>query len=67
MSVTIEDIAKYLGIAASTVSKALNNYSDVSQETKERVLAAARDLDYHPSILLVYSGHENMIWREKSV
>ena len=49
MSVTIEDIAKYLGIAASTVSKALNNYSDISQETKERVLAAARDLDYHPS------------------
>ncbi len=49
MSVTIEDIARHLGIAVSTVSKALNDYSDVSQETKERVLAATRELDYHPS------------------
>jgi len=49
MSVTIEDIARHLGIAVSTVSKALNDYSDVSQETKERVLAAARELNYHPS------------------
>lgn len=49
MSVTIKDIAQHLGIAVSTVSKALNNYSDVSQKTKERVLAAARELDYHPS------------------
>jgi LacI family transcriptional regulator len=49
MSVTIDDIAKHLDIAVSTVSKALNGYSDVSQETKERVLTAARELDYHPS------------------
>jgi DNA-binding LacI/PurR family transcriptional regulator len=49
MSVTIEDIAQQLGIAVSTVSKALNDYADVSQETKDRVLAAASQLDYHPS------------------
>lgn len=49
MPVTIEDIAKHLGLAVSTVSKALNNYSDVSQKTKNRVLEVARELDYYPS------------------
>lgn len=49
MSVTIEDISKRLGISVSTVSKALNDYPDVSQETRERVKEAALALDYHPS------------------
>ncbi len=49
MTVTIEDIAQHLNLAVSTVSKALNGYSDVSQKTKDRVQAAARDLDYHPN------------------
>jgi LacI family transcriptional regulator len=49
MSVTIDDISRQLGISVSTVSKALNDYPDVSQETRERVKAAALALDYHPS------------------
>ena len=49
MSVTIDDISKHLEISVSTVSKALNGYSDVSEHTRERVLEAARDLGYHPS------------------
>ena len=49
MSITIVDISKYLGISPSTVSKALNGYDDISQETRERVLAAAQELGYHPS------------------
>lgn len=49
MSVTIEDISRQLGISVSTVSKALNAYPDVSEATRQRVLAAARELDYHPS------------------
>jgi DNA-binding LacI/PurR family transcriptional regulator len=49
MPVTIQDIAQQLGIAASTVSKALNDYSDVSEATRKRVQAAARELGYHPS------------------
>jgi DNA-binding LacI/PurR family transcriptional regulator len=48
MSVTIDDIAQQLNLSISTVSKALNNYSDVSQKTKDRVLATAHELDYHP-------------------
>ncbi len=49
MSVKIEDISRRLGISVSTVSKALNGYPDVAQDTRERVQAAATELDYHPS------------------
>lgn len=43
---TMNDIAKKLGISKSTVSKALNNASDVSLETKERILEIALELGY---------------------
>ena len=43
---TINDIAKRLGIAKSTVSKALNNATDVSPQTREKVLEMALALDY---------------------
>jgi len=49
MPVSIQDIAQHLGIAVSTVSKALNNYSDVSDATRQRVQEAAREMGYHPS------------------
>ena len=45
---TIKDIAEYLGIASSTVSKGLNNATDISDETKEKVIAAAIELGYTP-------------------
>lgn len=32
-----------------TVSKALRNHSDISEETRERVLKRARELSYHPN------------------
>ena len=35
--VSIKDVAKEAGVAISTVSKVLNNYPNVSQETKEKV------------------------------
>ena len=36
---TIKEIAAELGLSASTVSKALNNASDISSETRNRVNA----------------------------
>ncbi|UCC53466.1 MAG: LacI family DNA-binding transcriptional regulator, partial [Anaerolineaceae bacterium] len=50
MSVTIKDISKRLGISVSTVSKALNGYPDVSDDTRQRILEMARELDYHPNL-----------------
>ncbi|GAA4262672.1 LacI family DNA-binding transcriptional regulator [Dactylosporangium darangshiense] len=47
--VTINDIAAATGVAASTVSRALNNPGRVNAATRERIEAAARELRYVPS------------------
>lgn len=44
--VTIKDIANRLGIAVSTVSKGLNNASDISEETRQLVLDTAIEMGY---------------------
>ncbi|WP_039763656.1 LacI family DNA-binding transcriptional regulator [Caldicellulosiruptor sp. F32] len=49
-NVTIKDIAKALGISPSTVSRALNNYSDISPETRDKVIEMAKKLNYVPNI-----------------
>ncbi|MEM1399155.1 MAG: substrate-binding domain-containing protein [Pseudomonadota bacterium] len=46
---TIVDVARYLGLAKGTVSRALNNYPDVSPATRSRVVEAAEKLGYRPS------------------
>ncbi len=38
---TLDDIAAYCGVSASTVSRVLNNEPGISESTRERVLAAA--------------------------
>lgn len=48
--VTIKDIASALKIHHSTVSRALHNHPDVSEETKERVMKMAKELNYSPNI-----------------
>lgn len=47
--ITILDIAKHLGIAPSTVSKALNDKSDINVETKKLIVKLAKDLNYKPN------------------
>lgn len=47
--ITIKEIAKHLGVSPSTVSKALNGYGEIGQETALRVKQAARELGYHPN------------------
>jgi DNA-binding LacI/PurR family transcriptional regulator len=49
MPIKIQDIAHQLGISVSTVSKALNDYDDVSEATRDRVRLAAGELGYYPS------------------
>jgi LacI family transcriptional regulator len=49
MTITIRDLADHLNLAPSTVSKALNDYPHISTKTKQRVLEAARELNYYPS------------------
>ena len=48
-NVTIKDVAKYCGVSVSTVSRCLNGYTDISEDTVNRVFEAIRKLDYVPS------------------
>jgi LacI family transcriptional regulator len=45
----MKDIARNLGISLMTVSKALRNHSDISAETRNRVLKRAQQLNYQPN------------------
>ncbi len=47
--VTIEDISRRTGLSRGTVSRALNDRPDISQQTKQKVLEACRQLNYIPS------------------
>jgi DNA-binding LacI/PurR family transcriptional regulator len=49
MPVTIKDIARKIGKSVATVSRALNDFDDISPETKELVRQAAADLGYSPN------------------
>ena len=45
----MKDIAQDLGVSLMTVSKALRSHSDISEETRRRVLKRARELNYRPN------------------
>jgi len=45
----IKELAKALGLSTSTVSRAFRDNSDISKETKERILAKAREFNYQPN------------------
>lgn len=49
--VTLKDIAKATGKSITTVSRALNDYDDVSEATKALVRQVAADLGYTPNIV----------------
>jgi LacI family transcriptional regulator len=46
---TIQELAARTGVSVATVSRALNGSPEVSDATRERILALARELDYTPS------------------
>lgn len=47
---SVRQIAKELGVSVATVSRAINQNSGVSEETRRRVLEAAERTGYRPSI-----------------
>lgn len=46
---TIIDVAAAAGVSRQTVSRAVNDLPGISAETREKVLAAAEELNYRPS------------------
>lgn len=49
--IRLADLARALGISTATVSRALKDYPDISKETKRKVLALAKELNYRPNSL----------------
>lgn len=47
--VSIKDISIRCGVSVATVSKALNNRSDVSEATKNIIIDAAKEMGYYPN------------------
>lgn len=50
-TITIKDLAKKLDISASTVSRALKDHPDISEETKKAVKDLAKQLNYQPNTI----------------
>lgn len=51
--VSVKDIAAACNVSVATVSKALNDYSDISEKTRDRVKAKASELGYLPNMAAV--------------
>jgi len=49
--ITIKDIARMANVSHTTVSRALNDKSRIKNETKERILSIARELNYRPNFI----------------
>ena len=60
---SIKKLAAHLGLSKSTVSRALNGYTDVNEQTREKVLKAAQDIGYkaNPTAKRLASGKSRNI------
>ena len=60
---TSKDVALLAGVSQSTVSRAFSSNSYLAAETREKVMAAARKLDYKPNALArsLVSTHSDII------
>jgi LacI family transcriptional regulator len=50
MAVRLKDIARELSVSVVTVSKVLRNQTDISDETRQRVLKRMKELNYRPNL-----------------
>lgn len=47
--VSMKDISLVCGVSVATVSKALNDHSDIGEETKKQIRKAAKEMGYFPN------------------
>lgn len=51
MNVTIKTIAQAAGVSPAAVSKALNGYPDIGEETRERIVRISAEMGYTPNAI----------------
>ena len=47
--VRLDDVAKFAGVSKNTASRVLNNRGYISAETRQKVMHAIKELNYHPN------------------
>lgn len=47
----LKELANHLGLSQTTVSRALNGYPEVSERTRQRIMAVAEEVGYQPNVL----------------
>lgn len=57
--ITIKDIAKMLSVSISTVSRALADHPDISEDTKARIKETAQHFNYLPNLHARYFRKKN--------
>ncbi|MCR4695054.1 MAG: LacI family transcriptional regulator [Pseudobutyrivibrio sp.] len=63
MAVSIRDVAKAAGVSIGTVSRAFNGYSDIKDETRDKIIRSAKELGYVPNLsakMLSGKAHRSM-------
>jgi LacI family transcriptional regulator len=62
-AITIKDVAREAAVSIQTVSRAINGHSEISDETRDRVMAICRNLGYRPNRLAgsLRAKHTNVI------
>jgi LacI family transcriptional regulator len=63
MAVRLKDIASDLGVSVVTVSKVLRNHSDISEETRRKVLKRIKEMNYRPNLAAraLITGRSNTV------
>lgn len=51
---TLKKISEVLGLSISTISRALKNHPDISENTKQKVVEIANLLDYEPNVNAIH-------------
>lgn len=77
MPVTIKDIARLSGYGVATVSRVLNDHPDVSEETRQKVMAVVEEQGFQPntnakhlkqqtsaSVAVIVKGTMNMLFAD---
>lgn len=47
---SLKDIARVCGVSVATVSKALNNHTDIGEDTKKHIKQVAKEMGYSPNL-----------------
>ena len=63
MAIRLKDIARDLDVSVITVSKALRGNTDISEATRQRILARMKELDYQPNMTArtLATGHSFIV------